>query len=103
LDYLTVGFYFANITAQDAEKNGGAAWKSVEGGADLAREATKGKLPILASIYAPDWSADPERFSAAVSAALAHSDGVNIFDLSHVEEQNLWEPLADAISAESKP
>ncbi|MFH0794644.1 MAG: alpha amylase family protein [bacterium] len=99
LDFLTVGCFFPNLSAEDAETSGVAAWMSVEGGADLAREATKGKLPIFASIYAPDWSADPEKFSAAVSAALAHSDGLSVFDLSHLEENDLWGSLAHAISA----
>jgi len=103
LDFLAVGSDYPVITSEDAQKNGLAAWESLEGGADLAREATIGKLPIFSSIYAPDWNADPEKFSAAVSAALAHSDGVNVFDLSHIEENNLWGSLAFAISAESKP
>ncbi len=97
LDYLAVGCYFPYLTKEEAEQAGAPWWNSVEGGCEIAKEATMDVVPIYASIYAADWRQQPQRFAEALRLGLRSTNGLKIFDLSQIEEYDYWDEITAAL------
>ena len=69
----------------------------VEGGAELARKVTCGKVPVIGSIYVEQYLGDFRPFGPAVRQALESTDGVMVFDIVHLNKHQLWDVLEDAM------
>ena len=72
---------------------------SVEGGAEIAKEITRGVVPVIGSIYVEQYLGDFTPFGPAVTQALKSTDGVMIFDIVHLNKHKLWEELEAAMKA----
>ena len=71
----------------------------VEGGAEIAKEITKGTVPVIGSIYVEQYLGDFTPFGPAVTQALKSTDGVMIFDIVHLNKHKLWDELKAAMKA----
>jgi uncharacterized lipoprotein YddW (UPF0748 family) len=89
LDYVMVGLYYRPITPAEVVQQGGVWWRSVAGGAVLARQLL-GPTPVLGSLWLNLYRADRARGEAAIRAAWRYTDGLMVFDLSDVEAGDWW-------------
>ena len=111
LDIYMTGLYYSFITKDDVDKATGVVGQrseagmdnsltycySVEGGAEIAREITKGVVPVIGSIYVEQYLGDFTPFGPAVTQALKSTDGVMIFDIVHLNKHKLWDELEVAM------
>ena len=111
LDVYMTGLYYSFITKDDVDKATGVVGQrseagmdnsltycySVEGGAEIAKEITKGVVPVIGSIYVEQYLGDFTPFGPAVTQALKSTDGVMIFDIVHLNKHKLWDELEKAM------
>ena len=111
LDIYMTGLYYSLITKDDVDKATGVVGQrseagmdnsltycySVEGGAEIAKEITKGVVPVIGSIYVEQYLGDFTPFGPAVTQALKSTDGVMIFDIVHLNKHKLWDVLEQAM------
>ena len=111
LDIYMTGLYYSMITKDDVDKATGVVGQrseagmdnsltycySVEGGAEIAKEITKGVVPVIGSIYVEQYLGDFTPFGPAVTQALKSTDGVMIFDIVHLNKHKLWDVLEQAM------
>ena len=116
LDVYMTGLYYTLITKSDVDRATGVVGQrseagmdnsltycySVEGGAELAREITKGVVPVIGSIYVEQYLGDFTPFRPAVEQALKSTDGVMIFDIVHLNKHKLWDELEAAMKSVEK-
>ena len=116
LDVYMTGLYYSFITKDDVDKATGVVGQrseagmdnsltycySVEGGAEIAKEITKGVVPVIGSIYVEQYLGDFTPFGPAVTQALKSTDGVMIFDIVHLNKHKLWDELEAAMIAAEK-
>lgn len=112
LDIYMTGLYYTNITKADVDKANGISgkrteagmdnsrsyWYSVEGGAALVKEITAGVVPVTGSLYVEQYEGNSELFKKAVRQALISSDGLMIFDISHIIKRDWWDVLKQGIN-----
>lgn len=111
LDIYMTGLYYTNVTKEDVDRANGTLgkrteagmdnsrsyWYSVEGGAALVKEITKGVVPVTGSLYVEQYEGNKETFRRAITQALKSSDGLMIFDISHIINRNWWDVLEKGI------
>jgi len=111
LDIYMTGLYYSYITKEDIDKATGIKGKSseaglkldltycycVEGGAELAKQVTKGVVPVVGSIYVEQYLGEMDKFGPAVAQAIKSTGGVMIFDFVHLGKHNLWKELEKAM------
>jgi uncharacterized lipoprotein YddW (UPF0748 family) len=107
LDIYMTGLYYTHVTKADVDNANAAVgargepgqdpsrnyWYSIEGGAALAREITRGVVPVTGSIYVEQYDGDAALFERAVEQAIVSSDGLMVFDIVHIINRDWWEPL----------
>ncbi len=112
LDIYMTGLYYTNITREDVDKANGTPgkrteagmvnsrsyWYSVEGGAALVKEITCGVVPVTGSVYVEQYEGKEDIFKRAVTQSIKSSDGLMIFDISHIINRNWWDILQKAIN-----
>lgn len=108
LDFYTNGNYYWNVTLEEYYKSSGkhmnetdseissGSHLSVEGACRLSRKLLQG-LPFAGGLYVEDYKKDVNQFKKAVKMNLTESDGLMIFDIVHIINNNWWNPLKDAI------
>lgn len=113
LDVYMTGLYYSFITKDDVDRATGVVGQrseagmdnsltycySVEGGAEIAKEITKGVVPVIGSIYVEQYLGDFTPFGPAVAQALKSTDGVMIFDIVHLNKHKLWDVLEEAMNS----
>ena len=113
LDVYMTGLYYSFITKDDVDRATGVVGQrseagmdnsltycySVEGGAEIAKEITKGVVPVIGSIYVEQYLGDFTPFGPAVEQALKSTEGVMIFDIVHLNKHKLWDELEAAMKA----
>ncbi len=92
LDYLMVGLYYRTITRWDAARQGRSLWTSVVGSAMLSRELTQG-TPVLGGVWLDLYKDNRLAGEGAIRAAVRVTDGLMVFDLSNVRQENWWGAL----------
>lgn len=97
INFIMPGLHFNYFTEADAERAGQSKWSSVEGGCKMAKEVTKGFLPIFTSIDVSLYNNNKEAISEAIISALKYSNGIKLYDLAFIEEQNLWSVIIEAL------
>ena len=116
LDVYMTGLYYTLITKEDVDNARGVVGQrseagmdnsltycySVEGGAEIAKEITKGVVPVIGSIYVEQYLGDFTPFRPAVEQALKSTDGVMIFDIVHLIKHGLWDELEAAMKSVKK-
>ena len=111
LDVYMTGLYYTLITKEDVDNARGVVGQrseagmdnsltycySIEGGAEIAKEITKGVVPVIGSIYVEQYLGDFTPFGPAVEQALKSTDGLMIFDIVHLNKHSLWDELEQAM------
>ncbi|MGF7429485.1 alpha amylase family protein [Thermoanaerobacterium thermosaccharolyticum] len=96
LDKLMSGFYYPDVTIDEAIKNGKPAyWYSVEGSGIMASKVTMNVVPIIGSLFVKQYEGNPENFKKAIDMCFKKSQGCMLFDLSYIEDYNWWRLLID--------
>lgn len=91
LDGLLSGFYYPNITEQDAILAGQPAyWYSVEGSGRIASEVTRNVVPIIGSLFLEQYRDNLESMTKAVDMCFQKSAGCMLFDLSYLVNNDWW-------------
>ena len=91
LDKLLSGFYYPEVTREQARKNGRPAyWYSVEGSGDLVEKVAGSDVPYVGSLFLAQYKGDPAAFRAAVEMCFQKSAGCMLFDLCYVEDYDWW-------------
>jgi len=108
LDVYMTGLYYTNVTKEDVDKANGsvgyrgeaamdinnrAYWYSVEGGAELAKRVTNGVVPVMGAVLVSQYEQDAAQFERAVRQAAKSTDGVVLFDISHIITKGWWNAL----------
>lgn len=111
LDVYMTGLYYSYITKEDIDRATGTKGQSteaglhlelkycysVEGGAELAKQITKGVVPVTGSIYVEQYMGEMEKFAPAVEQAIRSTGGVMVFDVVHLGKHGLWGDLENAM------
>jgi uncharacterized lipoprotein YddW (UPF0748 family) len=92
LDYLLVGLYYREVTIGEAFSRKVPLWRSVSGGALLAKEVAEG-TPVLGSVFLGAYRDDPERARAALRTAFRRTEGLMVFDLVYLNLYGWWSLL----------
>lgn len=117
LDLFMSGNYYPEVYereatgAVDASREQGEAkepaqvresnwWCTVEGACRLVEHVTRHVRPTYGSLYLAQYEGRPKRARQALEVCCAGSDGVMIFDSSHMDRLQWWDELA---VAEEKP
>lgn len=100
LDYLMVGLYYPEVREFEAAMIGNPPWRSVTGGALLAREVVNGATPVLGSVLLNLYPGDPARARAAMTAAASFTDGLMLFDLVYLDLYNWWSNIPQGAAAQ---
>lgn len=112
LDIYMTGLYYTNVSKEDADNANGTPgkrteagmdnsrsyWYTVEGGAALVKEITAGVVPVTGSLYVEQYEGNEKLFKKAVKQALISTDGLMIFDISHIIKRNWWDLLKQGIN-----
>lgn len=91
VDFVIAGCYYRVPTIARALAAGLPAGRTVEAGGQLANAAVRDEAWTYAGIMLMDYFADPSAVEDALQAAVASTQGVMVFDLSHRFEQ--FEPV----------
>jgi SAM-dependent methyltransferase len=111
LDLLMVGNYFYDVTEEEAIKShtpspdsskapGYYWWYSVDGSAKIAKKVVGGVTPVLGSLYVQQYldKNNPTQFIRAIRTVLRNTNGLMIFDLVHLDRNNWWDYVKDALN-----
>lgn len=105
--------FYWNVTLAEYRASSGthknetdSQWSSgehlcVEGGCLYSKKILKGAVPLCGGLYVEDYKKDEMQFKNAVEMSLKASDGVMIFDIVHIIQNNWWSVLNDAIESSS--
>lgn len=97
LNFISAGCYYDKIKLSETTGTDTPSWRTVEGGCDMVKNVTKGMTPVFAGISAKAFADDKVKFRDAIKTALEKSDGVQLYDLSAIEQNNLWSDIAEAV------
>ncbi|NLL76218.1 MAG: family 10 glycosylhydrolase [Clostridiales bacterium] len=90
-DKLLSGFYYEDVTKEQAVRHGKPAdWYSVEGSAEMAYKVTRREKPVIGSLFLQQYADSLNSMKEAVAMCFEKSDGCMLFDLSYLEENNWW-------------
>ncbi|AFD07737.1 alpha amylase family protein [Solitalea canadensis] len=109
LDLYTSGCYYYEVDKSESkhiDKNnkerteagqhkGTADFYTVEGSNELAVKLMNGKAPMYGGLYVDQYNGHPEQFVRAMKMCQKKSDGVMIFDIVHIINNNWWNELKE--------
>ncbi len=112
LDLYTTGSYFYEVSKEEVkqlnEKKAATSeaglhvakedWFSVEGATELAKKVTQNKVPLYAGIYVDQYGKNKEQLQKAMVMCLQKSDGLMVFDIVHLINNNWFDILKNAIA-----
>ncbi len=91
LDGLMSGFYYPQVTEQEAEEaNQPAYWYSVEGSGRMANKVTMNAVPVVGSLFLAQYQDNLDAMTKAVKMCFQTSTGCMLFDLSYLVENDWW-------------
>lgn len=102
LDVYMNGNYYWNIHMRDddpverLQAHPENAYRSVEGGCVYTRRLLDGR-PFYSGIYVHVYGSNAQQFKKAVGMSLKIADGLMIFDISHLINNNWWDELSEII------
>ncbi len=102
LDLLVAGCYYPTATIYDAFSKGGPIGATVEASGTLVDRLVRGDAWTYAGIALSDFKDDPDGLTNALQAALASTQGVMVFDLSH-DVEPMWPIFARAFAQRREP
>jgi len=96
-DWMTTGCYYGPGTIADAQSQGRTAGESVEAAGQFSNRAVNDQTFVYAGIALSNYNGHPEQLQRALQGALASTQGVMVFDLSHNIDQ-FWTTFQTAFS-----
>ena len=96
-DWMTTGCYYRPGTIADAQSQGRTAGESVEAAGQFSNRAVNDQTFVYAGIALSNYNGHPEQLQRALQGALASTQGVMVFDLSHNIDQ-FWTTFQTAFS-----
>jgi hypothetical protein len=93
LDVFSLGAYADAVWSKDAP---GSEW-SVENFVTTYSQYTMGDCKVYGSIGSPPYGTNRAAMSDAVYLCLKNTDGLMIFELSHVSNNNQWDAIKEGI------
>ena len=96
-DWMTTGCYYVPGTIADAQGQGRTAGESVEAAGQFSNRAVNDQTFVYAGIALSNYNGHPEQLQKALQGALASTQGVMVFDLSHNIDQ-FWTTFQTAFS-----
>lgn len=102
LDLAILGAYYPSATIVEAMASGRPAGPTVESAGQLANRAVRDAAWTYTGIMLQDYRHDPRQLESALQAAVASSQGVMVFDLSH-DIERYWPILARGFRQPAKP
>lgn len=103
VDVLYVGLYYQHNTEEEALKAGANSWRSVEGGAKLAKEVTRGATVVHGVINYGEDTLSPEKLARGTQIIKEQTSGVSIFEASHVKRRNMWSLIEQILKTPTTP
>lgn len=112
LDFFISGNYYSQVGEEEvattppvdasalepAQTSAAVWWATVAGAARLVREVTGHLRPLYGGLYMEQYRDRPDRAKLAVRTCLDGSDGVMVFDASHVERFGWWSLMKEALN-----
>ncbi|MEP6755521.1 MAG: alpha amylase family protein, partial [Chthonomonadales bacterium] len=98
LDWLSTGCYYPVPYREDARQRKKEEGGTVEAAAELSTMAVDNAIPVYAGLYMINYKDAPADFPRAIQAAIRHSQGVMIFDISHIYDYGWWPYLEQAFA-----
>jgi hypothetical protein len=92
LDFLMTGLYYSAVTRWEAVQRGLYPTTSVVGSGMQSRLLTQG-TPVLGTIWLELYRTNRRAGAGAMTAAVRTTDGLMIFDLSNVRQDDWWDVL----------
>ncbi len=93
-DWISTGCYYKVATREDARADGQNEFSTVEYAAELSNMAVASGAFVYGGVYVLDYPGKPAEFVKALDAAARQTQGWMIFDISQVDDANLW-PLIE--------
>ncbi len=103
VDVLYVGLYYRHNTEDEAAQAGAKNWQSIEGAAKLVKDVTKGETTVHGVINYGDDNLSAEKLENGTKIISELTNGISIFEASHVKRRNLWMPLKQILTAKAAP
>ena len=98
LDKLMSGFYYEEVTIQEArEHRRPKDWYSVEGSADMAYHVTQHRRPVIGSLFLHQYHERPENIRRAIEMCFRKSEGCMLFDLSYIIDNDWWKQVSEPL------
>lgn len=102
LDWLTTGCYYNDATIAEGAQDGDPG-ATVEAAGQLSNRAVNDHAWVYAGLYMATIGNDPATLARCLQAAAASTQGIMIFDLSQVNQYNLWPVFTQAFSTPAQP
>lgn len=96
MDWLCTGTYYAEAYRATAAKAGKDPYATVENGAAISNTVVNDAAFVYASISIESFTGRPGPMVQAIQAGLQESQGVMLFDLVYILQNNLWGVLEQA-------
>jgi uncharacterized lipoprotein YddW (UPF0748 family) len=97
LDWIATGCYYTTATVADGNAIGEPG-ATVESAGQLTNRAVDDQAWCYAGLYVQPFGSDVDSFERCLRAAAATTQGVMLFDLSQINQNNLWPIIAQAFS-----
>jgi hypothetical protein len=101
LDLLVTGCYYPTPTIHDAMVEGKGLGFTVEAAGSLSYRAVHDQTFVYAGLSLMDFKDNPEGLEKSLQAAVATTNGVMVFDLSH-DIEPMWNVFANAFKTPKK-
>jgi hypothetical protein len=102
LDFLITGCYYPTATCYDALVEGKGVGYTVESAGTLSYRAAHDQTFVYAGLSLIDFKDNPDGLGKALQAAVASSNGVMVFDLSH-DIEPMWAVFERAFATPKMP
>ena len=103
LDYIAPHCYSKYVEIMDAEEAGRPGWRSVQGGAQITRQAVANACWVYGGIYAKDYEGRPDEFLRAIQSVRQETNGIMAFDVSQIEEYGWWPLFQQVFRTPAQP
>lgn len=113
VDRMFIGNYFFDVAEQEAIDSHTPSpeswmkpedywWYSVEGSSKIAKKVTCSVIPLYGSLYVQQYldENNPQQFVKAMKQVIKDTNGLMIFDVVHLEQNDWWKYVQQAIGVE---
>jgi uncharacterized lipoprotein YddW (UPF0748 family) len=103
IDYLAPHCYSADVEILDSRERGKYDWQSVQGAAQITRQAVANACWVYGGIYAQDYQGRPGDFLRAMLTVREETNGVMAFDLSQIDNFGWWDLFPKVFQTATSP